>query len=138
MENFGGKTFKVRGYVTRVKWWTFKVYSISTRLHVNNLFFLIKYFYFIFFFKIWRHLATNDIAWQPLPINRSSLLCIHRLHFLCHIRVIFTVNDDAFERYNCFLWVGELLFYSRNVFCNKFPNKWWSHEKGRQEKYFRY
>ena len=28
--------FKVRGYVTGVKWWTFKVYSISTRLPVNN------------------------------------------------------------------------------------------------------
>ena len=28
--------FKVRGYVTRIKWGTFKVYSISTRLHVNN------------------------------------------------------------------------------------------------------
>jgi len=26
---------KVRGYVTHVKGWTFKVYSISTRLRVN-------------------------------------------------------------------------------------------------------
>jgi len=29
-------TIKVRKYVTRVNVWTFKVYSITTRLHVTN------------------------------------------------------------------------------------------------------
>jgi len=49
---------EVRGYVTRVKRWTFKVYSISTRLYVNKH--RSFFFYFNFFFETWRHcLATT-------------------------------------------------------------------------------
>ena len=90
---------------------TFKMYSISTRLRVNNH---RSFFFHLNIFVIWRHLATYDASWQPLPVNlvlrytsficlfgtyflcfgtdvlsrmSSSLLCIYLLHFLCHIRL---------------------------------------------------
>ena len=55
--------FKVRGYVNRAKGWKIKVYSISTRLHVNN--------HRSFFFYLNIFVFQNDVIWQhtTLPGN---------------------------------------------------------------------
>ena len=69
--------FKVRGYVTRVKGWNINMYSISTRLRVNDhrsVFFYLN----IVVFEIWRHLATYDAAWQPRSLK---LFCVIRRSF---------------------------------------------------------
>ena len=59
-------SFKVQGYVTHVKGWTFKVYSISTRLQLNNHRSLFNYLNIFCFFRnmtsfgnIRRYLATT-------------------------------------------------------------------------------
>ena len=57
--------FNVRGYVTRVNGWTFKIYSNSKRLHINNhqsIFFYLNIFVFrniTSFGNIRRCLATT-------------------------------------------------------------------------------
>ena len=62
-------SFKVQGYVTHAKGCTFKVYSISTRLQLNNHRSLFFYLNIFCFFELWRHLAAYDATWQPLPVN---------------------------------------------------------------------
>jgi len=50
------------------KGWKLKVYSNSTRLHVNNhqSFFI---YWNIFVFRNMTSFAIYDVAWQPLPVN---------------------------------------------------------------------
>ena len=76
---------KVRGYVTRVKVWNNKVYSISKRLHINNHRYL--FYINIIVFEIRRHLATYHATWQQLPVNifrvYTSFIWLFVTHFLC-------------------------------------------------------
>ena len=76
---------KVRGYVTRIKKWTFKWYSLSTRLHLNthNSFFF--YLNTIGFRNT--SIATHDVAWQPLPV----ILVLRHTSFICFFRGLFSV-----------------------------------------------
>ena len=77
---------KVHGYVTRVKGWTIKVYSISSRLHVNTLlsfFFYLNNFGFrnkTSFGNIRRYLATTACKVVNLVLRCTSFIWLSRAY----------------------------------------------------------
>ena len=83
--------------------------SISTRLPVNNHRSIFFYLNIFCFFEIWRHLTTNDAAWQPLPVN--CVLCYTCTSFIWLFGLIFYVfGIDVLSRMSSSLLCRHLLY----------------------------